>query len=193
MREENPMTKEIAEECAEEIVNKAVAYGKIKPNVKNIWKGEILDYWIVQNGKQESSPESDRVYYNLFQHSKIVDKIPSLNTNDGIAPLMALLAKVDNSPIKKTIINKQEEGPRLYGVELRDEWKREFNTMQVQQKNDKCSKWLTSGCPKKSIPPFIFEYIKTLGDTLMEKMREDFKVGQDKVGYWNKNVSSSFF
>ncbi len=106
---------------------------------------------------------------------------------------MALLAKVDNSPIKKTMINKQQEGPILSGLELRDEWKREFNTMQVQQKNDKCSKWLISGCPKKSIPPFIFEYIKTLGDTLMEKMREDFKVGQDKARYWNKNLSSSFF
>ena len=185
MREENPMTKEIAEECAEEIVNKAVAYGKIKPNVKNIWKGEILDYWILQNGKQESLPESGRDYYNLFQHSKIVDKIPSLNTNDGIAPLMALLAKVDNSPIKKTIINKQEEGPRLYGVELRDEWKREFNTMTEHQKIDKCSAWLTCGCPESATPSFVIEHIKTLDDVLKEKMRDDFKIGQDKAGYWN--------
>jgi hypothetical protein len=106
---------------------------------------------------------------------------------------MALLAKVDNSPIKKTIINKQEEYSRLNGLELRDEWKREFNTMQVHQKNDKCSAWLTSGCPEKSIPPFVFEYIKTLGDTLKEKMRDDFKIGQDKVGYWNKSLASGFF
>jgi hypothetical protein len=192
MSEENSMTQEMAEECAEEIVNKAVAYGKIKPNIKNIWKGEILDYWILQNGKQEFLPESERVYYNLFQHSKIIDEIPSLNINNGIASLMGLLVKVDNSRIKKITINKQVEGPGLKGLELRNEWKREFNTMQVQQKNDKCSRWLTSGCPKKSIPPFVFEYIKTLGDTLKEKMREDFTVGQDKVGYWNKNLSSGF-
>ena len=185
MSEENRMTKEIAEECAEEIVNKAVAYGKIKPNVKNIWKGEILDYWIVQNGKQESLSESDRVYYNLFQHSKIVDKIPSLNTNNGIGSLMDLLAKVDNSPIKKTMVNKKEEGLRLNSLELRDEWKREFNTMTDHQKIDKCSAWLTCGCPESATPSFVIEHIKTLDDVLKEKMRDDYKIGHDKVGYWN--------
>ena len=185
MSEVNRMTKEIAEECAEEIVNKAVAYGKIKPNVKNIWKGEILDYWILQNGKQESLLESERVYYNLFQHSKIIAEIPGLNIYNGIGSLMGLLSKVDNSPIKKTIINKQVEGKKLYGLELRDEWKREFNTMTVQQKIDKCSAWLSCGCPEAAIPPFVIEHIKTLDDALKEKMREDFKIGQDKVGYWN--------
>ena len=187
------MTKEIAEECAEEIVNKAIAYCKIKPNVKNIWKGEILDYWILQNGKQESLPESRRDYYNLFQHSKIVDKIPSLNTNNGIGSLMDLLAKVDNSPNKKTMVNKKEEGPRLNGLELRDEWKREFNAMTAEQKIDKCSAWLICGCPESATPSFVIEHIKTLDDTIKEKMREDFKVGQDKARYWNKNLSSSFF
>ena len=185
MSEVNRMTKEIAEECAEEIVNKAVAYSKIKPNVKNIWKGEILDYWILQNGKQESLPESERVYYNLFQHSKIIAEIPVLNIYNGIGSLMGLLAKVDNSPIKKTIINKQVEGKKLYGLELRDKWKREFNTMTVQQKIDKCSAWLTCGCPEAATPSFVIEHIKTLDDALKEKMREDFKIGQDKVGYWN--------
>ena len=185
MSEENRMTKEIAEECAEEIVNKAVAYGKIKPNVKNIWKGEILDYWILQNGKQESLPESGRDYYNLFQHSKIVDKIPSLNTNNGIGSLMDLLAKVDNSPTKKPLVNKKEEGPKLNGLELRDEWKREFNAMTEEQKIDKCSAWLICGCPESATPSFVIEHIKTLDDTIKEKMRDDYKIGQDKVGYWN--------
>jgi len=185
MSEVNRMTKEIAEECAEEIVNKAVAYGKIKPNVKNIWKGEILDYWILQNGKQESLLESERVYYNLFQHSKIIAEIPVLNIYNGIGSLMGLLAKVDNSPIKKTIINKQVEGKKLYGLELRDEWKREFNTMTVQQKIDKCSAWLTCGCPEAATPSFVIEHIKTLDDALKEKMRDDYKIGQDKVSYWN--------
>ena len=193
MSKVNLMTKEIAEECAEEIVNKAVAYGKIKPNVKNIWKGEILDYWILQNGKQESFPESERGYYNLFQHSKIVDKIPSLNTNNGIGSLMDLLAKVDNSPIKRIMINKQVVGKKLYGPELKDERKREFNTMTAEQKIDKCSAWLTCSCPESAIPSFVIEHIKTLDDVLKEKMREDFKVGQDKARYWNKNLSSSFF
>ena len=185
MSEENRMTKEIAEECAEEIVNKAVAYGKIKPNVKNIWKGEILDYWILQNGKQESLHESGRDYYNLFQHSKIISEIPSLNISNGIGSLMGLLAKVDNSPIKKTTNNKQVGGKKLYGPELKDERKREFNAMTAQQKIDKCSAWLTCGCPASATPSFVIEHIKTLGDTLKEKMRDDFKIGQDKVGYWN--------
>ena len=193
MSEVDRMTKEIAEECAEEIVNKAVAYGKIKPNVKNIWKGEILDYWILQNGKQEFLPESERVYYNLFQHSKIISEVPSLNINNGIGSLMALLAKVDNSPIKKPIINKQVVGKKLYGPELKDERKREFNAMIAEQKIDKCSAWLKCGCPEAAIPPFVIEHIKTLDDALKEKMREDFKIGQDKVGYWNKNLSSGFF
>ena len=185
MSEVNRMTKEIAEECAEEIVNKAVAYGKIKPNVKNIWKGEILDYWILQNGKQESLPESERVYYNLFQHSKIIAEIPGLNIYNGIGSLMGLLAKVDNSPIKKATINKQEEFKKLSGVELRAEWQREFNVMTVQQKIDKCSAWLSCGCPEAAIPPFVIEHIKTLDDALKEKMRDDYKIGQNKVSYWN--------
>ena len=185
MSEVNLMTKEIAEECAEEIVNKAVAYSKIKPNVKNIWKGEILDYWILQNGKQEFLPESERVYYNLFQHSKIISEVPSLNINNGIGSLMALLAKVDNSPIKKPIINKQEEFKKLSGVEHRAECQKEFNVMTIQQKIDKCSAWLSCGCPEEAIPPFVIEHIKTLDDALKEKMRDDYKIGQDKVGYWN--------
>jgi hypothetical protein len=185
------MTKEIAEECAEEIVNKAIAYCKIKPNVKNIWKGEILDYWILQNGKQESLSEPERDYYNLFQHSKIVAKIPSLDTNNGIGSLMDLLAKVDNSPIKKPIVNKQEEVRILNGLEQIDERKREFNALANRQKIDKCSAWLTCGCPESAIPSFVIEHIKTLDDKIKEKMREDFKVGQDKVSYWYKNLSKS--
>ena len=122
-----------------------------------------------------------------------MDKIPSLNTNNGIGSLMDLLAKVDNSPNKKTMVNKKEEGPRLNGLELRDEWKREFNTMTDHQKIDKCSAWLTCGCPESATPSFVIEHIKTLDDTIKEKMREDFKVGQDKARYWNKNLSSSFF
>ena len=185
MSEENRMTKEIAEECAEEIVNKAVAYGKIKPNVKNIWKGEILDYWILQNGKQEFLPESERVYYNLFQHSKIISEVPSLNINNGIGSLMALLAKVDNSPIKKPIINKQEELKKLSSVEHRAECQKEFNVMTIQQKIDRCSAWLSCGCPEEAIPPFVIEHIKTLDDALKEKMRDDYKIGQNKVSYLN--------
>ena len=109
MSEVNLMTKEIAEECAEEIVNKAVAYGKIKPNVKNIWKGEILDYWILQNGKQESFPESERGYYNLFQHSKVMNEIRNLNVDNGIGSLLDLLTNVDNSPIKRMSEKKPEK------------------------------------------------------------------------------------
>ena len=185
MSEVKRMTQEEAEECAAQIVNEAIAFNKVGIQLKNIWIGKILDHLILKENRQESLHESDRVYYNLFQHSKIVDKIPSLNTNNGIGSLMDLLAKVDNSPIKKNMINKQVVGKKLYGPELKDERKREFNAMTAQQKIDKCSAWLTCGCPESATPSFVIEHIKTLDDTLKEKMRDDFKIGQDKVGYWN--------
>jgi hypothetical protein len=192
MSEVKRMTKEVAEECASEITKEAIAYGKIGVQLKNIWIEKILSHWILQESKQDSLPESEIVYYNLFQHGKVMDGVRNLNMDNGIGSLLDLLTNVDNSPIKKNIINKQEKVKRLYGAELRAEWKREFNAMTVQQKIDKCSAWLTCGCPKAAIPPFVFEHIKTLDDALKEKMRDAYKIGQDKVSYWSESLVRSF-
>ena len=101
MKEITLMTESIAEQCAAEIVEELIVYNKIKMNVKNIWIGKILDHWILQQNRQESLPESQRVYYNLFQHSKVMDAVRNLNTGNGIESLLAFLSQVDNSPIKK--------------------------------------------------------------------------------------------
>jgi hypothetical protein len=186
------MTESIAEQCAAEIVEELIVYNKIKMNVKNLWIGKILDHWILQQNRQGSLPESERVFYNLFQHSKVMDAVRSLNTGNGIESLLSFLSHVDNSPIQKTLINKQEEEQKLSGAALRAEWEKEFNTMTTQQKMDKCSAWLTCGCPKASIPTFVFDHIKTLDDALKERMRGAYKVGQDKVSYWSKGLVGSY-
>ena len=192
MKEVALMTESIAEQCAAEIVEELIVYNKIKMNVKNLWIGKILDHWILQQNRQGSLPESERVFYNLFQHSKVMDAVRSLNTGNGIESLLSFLSHVDNSPIQKTLINKQEEEQKLSGAALRAEWEKEFNTMTTQQKMDKCSAWLTCGCPKASIPTFVFDHIKTLDDALKERMRGAYKVGQDKVSYWSKGLVGNY-
>ena len=100
------MTKEIAEECATQIATEAIAYNKIGIQLKNIWIGKILDHWIIQESKQELLPEKDRNYYNLFQHSKVMDEIKNLNINNGIGSLLDFLSKVDNSRVERITENK---------------------------------------------------------------------------------------
>ena len=192
MKEITLMTESIAEQCATEIVEEMIAYNKIKMNVKNIWIGKILDHWILQQNRQESLPESQRVYYDLFQHSKVMDAVRNLNTSNGIESLLSFLSQVDNSPIKKRLANKQEEVKKLSGAALRAEWEKEFNSMTAQQKVDKCTAWRTCGCPKASIPAFVFDHIKTLDEALKEKMRDAYKVGQDKVNYWSKGLVGNY-
>lgn len=95
------MTKEIAEECAASIVTEAIAYNKIGIQLKNIWIGKILDHWIVQESKQEAFAKNDRNYYNLFQHSKVMDEVKSLNVTNGIGSLLDFLSNVDNSRVER--------------------------------------------------------------------------------------------
>ena len=102
------MTKEIAEECATQIATEAIAYNKIGIQLKNIWIGKILDHWIIQESKQELLPEKDRNYYNLFQHSKVMDEIKNLNINNGIGSLLDFLSKVDNSRVERIVEKKSE-------------------------------------------------------------------------------------
>ncbi len=186
------MTQEEAEEYAVQIVHEAIAFNKVGIQLKNIWIGKILDHWILKENRQESLPVSERTYYNLYQHSKVMDVVRNLDTTNGIESLLDFISKVDDSPIIKPIVNKQEEFKKLSGDELRVEWKREFSAMTVQQKKAKCSGWLICGCPRASIPPFVFEHIKTLDDASKEKMRDDYKIGQDKLGYWSKSLVRDF-
>ena len=102
------MTKEIAEECAAAIVTEAIAYNKIGIQLKNIWIGKILDHWIIQESKQEQLPEEDRNYYNLFQHSKVMDEVKNLNINHGIGSLLDFLSNVDNSRIDRVVEKKPQ-------------------------------------------------------------------------------------
>ena len=109
MSEVKRMTQEEAEECAAQIVNEAIAFNKVGIQVKNIWIGKILDHLILKENRQESLHESDRVYYNLFQHSKVTDEIRNLNVGNGIGSLLDLLTNVDNSPIKRMSVKKPEK------------------------------------------------------------------------------------
>ena len=109
MSEVKRMTQEEAEEYAVQIVNEAIAFNKVGIQLKNIWIGKILDHWILTENRQDSLPESDRVYYNLFQHSKVMNEIRKLNVDNGIGSLLDLLTNVDNSPIKRMSENKPEK------------------------------------------------------------------------------------
>ena len=109
MSEVKRMTQEEAEECAAQIVNEAIAFNKVGIQLKNIWIGKILDHLILKENRQESLHESDRVYYNLFQHSKVMHEICNLNVDNGIGSLLNLLTNVDNSPIKRTSKKKPEK------------------------------------------------------------------------------------
>ena len=109
MSEVKRITQEEAEECAVQIVNEAIAFNKVGIQLKNIWIGKILDHWILKENRQESLPESDRVYYNLFQHSKVTNEIRNLNVDNGIGSLLDFLTNVDNSPIKRMSENKPEK------------------------------------------------------------------------------------
>lgn len=109
MSEVKRITQEEAEECAVQIVNEAIAFNKVGIQLKNIWIGKILEHWILKENRQESLPESDRVYYNLFQHSKVMNEIRNLNVDNGIGSLLDFLTNVDNSPIKRMSEKKPEK------------------------------------------------------------------------------------
>lgn len=103
------MNQETAEECAAAIVNEAIAYNKIGIQLKNIWIGKILDHWIVQESQQEQLPVDDRNYYNLFQHSKVMDEVKNLNMSNGIGSLLDFLSNVDNSRVERVVEKKLEQ------------------------------------------------------------------------------------
>ena len=109
MSEVKRMTQEEAEEYAAQIVNEAIAFNKVGIQLKNIWIGKILDHLILKENRQESLHESDRVYYNLFQHSKVTHEIRNLNVGNGIGSLLDLLTNVDNSPVKRMSVMKPEK------------------------------------------------------------------------------------
>ena len=122
MNEFKRMTQEEAEEYAAQIVHEAIAFNRVSIQLKNIWIGKILDHWILKENTQESLPESDRVYYNLFQHSKVMNEIRNLNVDNGIGSLLDLLTNVDNSPIKR--INKKKPEKEENRIDFAGLWDR---------------------------------------------------------------------
>ena len=109
MNQTKRLTEKDFEECAAAITKEAIIYNKIGVQLSNYWKEKLLSHWILNEAKQESLHESDRVYYNLFQHSKIMHEIRNLNVDNGIGSLLDLLTNVDNSTIKRKSKNKPEK------------------------------------------------------------------------------------
>ena len=95
------MKKEEVEDCARLMAEEAVVYGKIGVQLKNFWVSKILDHIALREGKQEHLPEEDRIYFNTWQHMKIMDEIPNLNMTNGIAALLVFITKADNSRVDK--------------------------------------------------------------------------------------------
>jgi len=103
------LTEKEFEECAAEITKEAIVYNKIGVQVSNYWKEKLLSYWILKEAKQESLPESERIYYNLHQQSKVINVVRNLDTTNGIGSLLDFISKVDNSRIKRMTEKEHEK------------------------------------------------------------------------------------
>ena len=145
MSEVKRMTQEEAEECALQIVNEAIAFNKVGIQLKNIWIGKFLDHLILKENRQESLPESDRVYYNLFQHSKVMNEIRNLNVDNGIGSLLDLLTKVDNSPIKRMRVEKPEKDENK--IDFAGHW----NRSSAKEKLTFFKRYDESQCPASTL------------------------------------------
>ena len=104
----NQMSIEEVEDCAKQMANEAVLFAKIGINSKNLWIDKILDHIALREGKQEQLPEKDRIYFNIWQHMKIMDEIKSLNTSHGIGALLEIITKADNSRVDRVSETKPE-------------------------------------------------------------------------------------
>jgi hypothetical protein len=78
------MNEEEVNAVANELVEELIVFNKIKMNVKNIWATKLIDFFL-----------SEKQDYNLFQHSKVMKKIPKIPA-DGIQALLELIRQQDN-------------------------------------------------------------------------------------------------
>lgn len=85
------MTEEEVNVIANEIVEELIVFNKIKMNVKNIWATKLIDFFL-----------SEKQDYNLFQHSKVMKKIPKIPA-DGIQALLELIKQQNNQMETKLI------------------------------------------------------------------------------------------
>ena len=158
------MTEDSVTKRANEIVNELIVYNKIKMSVKNIWAEKIIDFLL-----------NEKTDYNLFQHSKIMKGIPSIPADEGIAQLLEMFTNVNSVPEENMLEDHSNQLPP------REQWKVDFNYMNFAQQKDKVAGWLRCGCPEKSIPNFVMEWVRELEDeSLIMVMREYFREGRDK-------------
>ena len=102
------MKIEDVEDCARLIAEEAVVYNKIGVQLKNFWISKILDHIALREGKQEQLPEKDRIYFNKWQHMKIMDEVKNLNMSNGIGALLDIITKVDNSRVERIVEKKPQ-------------------------------------------------------------------------------------
>jgi hypothetical protein len=83
------MTEEEVNTMANELVEELIVFNKIKMNVKNIWATKLIDFFL-----------SEKQDYNLYQHSKVMKKIPKVPA-DGIQALLELIKQQNNHNTQK--------------------------------------------------------------------------------------------
>ena len=98
------MTEEEVNTVANELVEELIVYNKIKMNVKNIWATKLIDFFL-----------SEKQDYNLFQHSKVMKRIPKIPA-DGIQALLELIKQQNNQMETKLIADRSEDKIDYAGI-----------------------------------------------------------------------------
>jgi len=156
------------EECATDIVSEFIVYNKIKMNVKNIWIEKLIEFFGLEK------PD-----YNLYQHSKVMEAVKNIPSENGIGDLLEFLKRVDNEVPQKL----EDKKEKLTGQELLAYLEKEFHSMNFSDKVKKTTGWFTCGCPESRLPIYIMEWVKTIDDgDILKNLREQYSIGRDK---WN--------
>lgn len=137
------MTEEEVNTMANELVEELIVFNKIKMNVKNIWATKLIDFFL-----------SEKQDYNLYQHSKVMKKIPKVPA-DGIQALLELIKQQNNQMETKMIAQHTEAQ-----IDYADIW---------DKSNEKAKECFYDTFDPKDIPPstkwFSREYFRDLGWT----------------------------
>ncbi len=156
------MTKEDANQRANEIVNELIVFNKIKMSVKNIWAEKIIDFLL-----------EEKKDYNLLQHSKVMKSIPNYPAEEGIAELLENITHVNSIPESNMLEEKKSELP------TKEQWALDFSYMNYGEQKTHVIGWLTCGCPESAIPKFVIEWVRGLeNESLIKVMREHYSSGR---------------
>ena len=98
------MNEEEVNTMANELVEELIVFNKIKMNVKNIWATKLIDFFL-----------SEKQDYNLYQHSKVMKKIPKVSA-DGIQALLELIKQQNNQMETKMIAQHTEAQVDYSGI-----------------------------------------------------------------------------